>query len=146
MILDNRVVKSFVNRVREKFLNLDFDRQFDRIEASSALAGGDRGDVCGDENAVVQGFETHVEVHLGVFGDADQGIAEGFGYDDIEFVLAHLAGAVHKVVHRNGERGGGEVRHNRQFYVTRADRARSRTIGPGGVQDSVASTAVNASS
>jgi len=76
MILDNRVVKSFVNRVREKFLNLDFDGQFDRIEASAALAGGDRGDVCGDQNAVVQGFEAHVEVHLRVLGDADQGIAE----------------------------------------------------------------------
>jgi len=146
MILDNRVVKSFVNRVREKFLNLDFDRQFDRIEASTALAGGDRGDVRGDENAVVQGFEAHVEVHLRVLGDADQGIAERFGYGNIELMLSHLAGAVHEVVHRNGERGGGEVRHNRQFYVTRAVRARSRTNRARGDQASVASTAVNASS
>ena len=141
MILDNRVVKSFVNRVREKFLNLDFDGQFDLVEASTALAGGDRSDVCRDQDAVVERFEAHVEVHFRVLGDADQGIAEGFGYDDIQLVLAHLAGAVHEVVHRDGERGGGEVRHNRQFYVTRAVRARPRRDQP-----SVASTAVNASS
>ena len=131
MILDNRVVKSFVNRVREKFLNLDFDRQFDFIEASTALASGDRGDVGGDQNAVVQRFEPHVEMHFRVLGDADHGIAERFGYGDIEAVLTHLAGAVHEVVHRNGERGGGEVRHNRQFYVTVAASARLRPDPPG---------------
>jgi len=117
MILDNRVVKSFVNRVREKLLDFDFDRQFDRIEASTALAGGDCGDVRGHENAVVQAFQAHVEVHFRALGNADHGIAEGFWHGDIEVALAHLAGAVHEVVHLNGERGGGEVRHNRRSYA-----------------------------
>ncbi len=53
MFIDDRVVKSFVKRIRENLLNLDLDRKFNRIEAAHTLPEGDHINVGGDEDSVV---------------------------------------------------------------------------------------------
>ncbi|MCU1407417.1 MAG: hypothetical protein JWQ43_3720 [Glaciihabitans sp.] len=113
MIVGNRVIKSFVKRVREKLSKIDFDRQVDVNQAANALSFSDRVNVSGDKDAVVKGLEAHVKVHFCTVTHTDDGIAEPFGYNDVERALAHLARAMYEVIHRKGEGGKGEVRHNR---------------------------------
>jgi len=120
MIADNRVVKSFVHRIREKLLDFDFDRQRDVIKASNTLAEGDRVDVCRHQNAVVERFESHVQVHLRARAHTDYGVAVALIDGDVEGTLAHLAGAVHEVEHRNGVRGRSEMGHKGRFYALAA--------------------------
>jgi succinate dehydrogenase/fumarate reductase flavoprotein subunit len=61
----------------------------------------------------VEGLQTNIEVHFCAFSHTDDGVAEPFGYNDVERALAHLARTVHEVIHRKGEGGKDEVRHNR---------------------------------
>jgi len=113
MIVGNRVIKSFVKRVREKLSKIDFDRQVDLNQAANAFSFGVDIDLAGDEDAVVEGLQTNIKVHFCTGTYTDYGVAEPFGYNDVERALAHLARTMHKVIHRKGEGGGGEVRHNR---------------------------------
>ena len=117
MLVDDRVVKSFVLRVREKLLNFDLDRQDDIVEAPHTLADSLSLDVSRDQNAVVERFEPDIHVHCGAVFHTDDSIAEAFGDDGVNLVFTHLAGAVHEVEHRNGERGGSEIRHEQRFYA-----------------------------
>ena len=77
MFVGNGVVKSFVNRIREKLLNFDFDGLFDTVEASHALTRCHSVDIGRHQNAVVQRLEAHLEMHCGAFRDANYGNAEG---------------------------------------------------------------------
>ena len=109
MIVGNRVIKSFVDRIREKLGEIDFDRNLYLDEAANALTLGHHIDIAGDQNAVVEGFETHIHVKIRAGLNTDYGVAKRFGYNNVERELAHLARPMHQVVHRNGEWGGGEV-------------------------------------
>lgn len=109
MLVDNRIVKSFVNRVREKLLDFDLDREADVVEAPDALALGLHRGGSGDEDAVVKRLEAHVELHVRALPDPDDEIAERFVDGRVDLELAHLSGAMQEVEHRNGERGSGEV-------------------------------------
>jgi hypothetical protein len=109
MIVGNRVIKSFVHRIREKLRKIDLEGNLDVDQAAHALSLGDNIDIAGDEDAVVEGLQSDIEVHVRAGLHSDDGVAEPFGYNDVERVLAHLARTVKKVVHRDGEGGGGEV-------------------------------------
>jgi hypothetical protein len=109
MFAGNRVIKSFVLRIREKLCKIDLEGNLDVDQAAHALAGGDHVDVSRDQNAVMQRFESEVYVNLRAGLHSDYGVAEPFGYNNVERALAHLARPMEKIEHRDGEGGGGEV-------------------------------------
>jgi len=109
MFVGNRVIKSFVLRIREKLCKIDLKRNLNIDQAAYALSGGDHIDVTGDQNAIVQRFQSDVYVNLRAGLHTDYGVAEPFGYNDLERALAHLARTMKKIKDRNGEGGGGEV-------------------------------------
>ena len=126
MLVGDRVVKSFVLRVREKLLDFDFDREFDGVEAAHALPEGDGVDVGRDEDAIVQGLETDIQVDDRAVLHADDSIAEALAENSVKLAFAHLTGTVHEVEHRDGERGGSEIRHEGRFYALSVLRAPPR--------------------
>ena len=109
MIINNRVIKSFVDRIREKLGEIDFKGNLHINEAANTLTLGHNVDIAGHQNAVVERFETHIHVEIRAGFDTDYGVAKRFGYNNVERELAHLARPMYQVVHRNGEWGGGEV-------------------------------------
>jgi len=112
VILDDRVVKSLVVRIREKLLNIDSDGLFDAVQASSALSDGHRLDIRVDENAVVKRLHAQIEMYGGSRFDADQGIPESLGYHYIDFAFASLARSMHEIEDLDVERIINGVRHN----------------------------------
>ena len=118
MIVLNCVVKSFVERIREKLGKLDFDRDADIDEAPNTLALGGRVDVAGHQDAVVEGLEAGVDVQLCTPANANDGVAHFVVDCDVDRLLAHLAGAVHDVDHRDGVRGFFQMWHEGRFYPT----------------------------
>lgn len=60
MFIDDRVVKSFVKRIRENLLDFDLDRKLHHIEATNALASGHNIHVSGHQNAIVKRFQPHI--------------------------------------------------------------------------------------
>lgn len=128
MIVDHRVVKSLVERIREKLLNIDLDGKAHVVEAANALAGGHRIDFCRDENAVVERLESHVEVHRGSLANGDQFGAEVVGKGDIELALAHLARSMHEIEDLDEEGIGNWGGHDGQFYAANVPTAGGSTI------------------
>lgn len=117
MFIDDRVVKSFVKRIRENLLDFDLDRKLHHIEATNALASGHNIHVGGHQNAIVKRFQPHIQVHPVIGTNANYGVAKALNHGRINLMLAHFARTVHEVEHRNSERGNDEVGHNRQFYA-----------------------------
>src|SRR5690606_788330 len=115
--------ESFVRRIREKLLNLDFDVDLDRVEAAHALGVGDGVDAGGDEDPVVQALEPEVDVQLLPRLDGGGALAELLGHGEVEFTLAQLAGAVHEVVDLHDVRGGSG--HGERVYALTPSPARS---------------------
>jgi len=113
MFIDNRVVKSFVKRIRENLLDFDLDRKLHHIEAANAFSGGHNVHIRGHQNAIVERLQAHIQVHHIASTNADYSVAKALNYGRINLMLAHFARAVHEVEHRNGERGNDEVGHNR---------------------------------
>jgi len=109
MIVGNRVIKSFVDRIREKLGEIDLERNLHVDEAADALTLGHHINIAGDEDAVVKRFESHICMQVCAGFNTDNGVAKRFGYNNVERELAHLARPMNQVVHRNGEWGGGEV-------------------------------------
>jgi hypothetical protein len=109
MILGNRVVKSFVHRIREKLCKIDFEGNLDVGQAAHALAFSNHVDLTGDEDTVVERLQTNIDVHGGAVLDTDDRVAEAFGYNDVERALAHLARSMQEIEDRDGVGGGGEV-------------------------------------
>jgi len=111
VIVVNRVVERLVTRIREKLLELDFDRLGDGVEAPHALPRGGGPNVARDEDSVVQALKSQVKIDLGALSYHECGGAKVLGYTERQVLLAHLAGPVHEVanVHAIGVRGG---RHN----------------------------------
>ena len=118
MIVLNRIVKSFVERIREKLGKLDFDRQRDVDEAANTLPLGDRLDISGDQDAVVQRLETGIDVQLRTLAHADYGVTHIVVDRHIDGLLAHLAGAVNDVDNGHGVRSFAEVWHEGRVYPT----------------------------
>jgi heme-degrading monooxygenase HmoA len=125
VIILNCVVKSFVERIREKLGKLDFDRKRDVDEAANALPLGDRFDVSRDQDSVVQRLETGVNVQVRTLTHADYGVTHVVVDRHIDGLLAHLAGAVNDVDNRHGVRSFAEVWHEGRVYPTA-----SRPAGP----------------
>ena len=117
VIVSNREVESFVLRIREKLLEFDFDRELDGVEAAHALRRGDRVDLGGHQDAVVQPLQAQVDAHRSALLDGRHRLAEALGRVELEHALTHLAGAVHDVVHGHGV-GAGHVRHDQRFYAS----------------------------
>jgi heme-degrading monooxygenase HmoA len=126
VIVLNCVVKCFVERIREKLGKLDFNRNADIDEAPYALAVGGAIHVSGHQNAVVEGLETHVDVELRTLTHTDYGVAHLVVDGHVDRLLAHLAGAVHDIDHRDGVRGFTEVWHEGKLYPTRSLPAEAR--------------------
>ena len=57
------VVKSFLLRVREKLLQVDFELLLDLDKAANTLTDRRHIDVCTDQNPVVKGLESHIDMH-----------------------------------------------------------------------------------
>lgn len=121
VVVVNLEVRRFRIRIREKFLNLDFDRQFDVAEAASALAGGLHIDVDGHEDTLVHGLETDPFGERRTRLDRHQTLAPAFAEHHLEVVLTHLARTAHQVAHVDAERGvvGSLPSHDRRFYADR---------------------------
>lgn len=119
VVVVNLEVRRFRIRIREKFLNLDFDRQFDVAEAASALAGRQCVDVDGHEDPLVNGLETHLLGERRALLDGDQTLAPALGEHHLEVVLAHLPGTVHQIAHVDAERRivRSLPSHDRRFYA-----------------------------
>jgi hypothetical protein len=113
MFIDDRVVKSFVKRIRENLLDFDLDRQLHHIKAPNALPGGNSIHVGGHQNAVVKRFQPNIKVNYVAGTNADYRVAKALHHGRVDLVFAHFARAMHEVEHRNGERGNDEVGHNR---------------------------------
>ena len=77
------VVESFVLRVREKLLQVDFELLFDLDEAANTLTDRRHIDVCTDQNPVVERLESHIDMHQRTQRNADHGIAERLRNDDV---------------------------------------------------------------
>jgi len=133
MIFRNRVVKSFVLRVREKLLDFDLHRKCDVIQAATALSFGNRVDIRRHQNAVVERLEPHVEAQHRTIADAHHGVPEAFGYDDIDFALTRLAGAMHEVEDRDVVWVVSHVRHEGRVYAGSLG-SRSPRSRPGSLQ------------
>ena len=118
MIVVNRVIKSFVDRIRENLLEFDFDPLGHVDEAPDALALGRRVGLATHQNAIVERLETHVNGEARPRSHADYGVTETVWNDNIQLLLAHLARAVHEIEHRHGVRSLGDVGHEEQFYST----------------------------
>jgi hypothetical protein len=109
MILGNRIVKSFVHRIREKLCKIDFEGNLYVDQAAHALAFSNHIDLTGDEDTVVEGLQTNVDVHGSAVLYANDGVTEAFGHNDVERALAHLARPMQEIEDRDGVGGGGEV-------------------------------------
>lgn len=119
MIVENRVIKSFVKRIRENVLEFDFYRQMDVGEAATADSVGRSGDMNRGQDAVVQPLETQVDIEDRVGLNGHEALTELLGNNDLELVLAHLAGTMDEVVdpHRVGRLL--EFVHNIRVYRPR---------------------------
>jgi len=103
VVIVNLMLRSFLTRVREKFLKFDFDALRDIGEAPSADSRGGRRDIRGHENAFVHGLEADVLLDLRAFFHRDEALAQLFWRDNAQRVLAHLAGTADEVAHADGE-------------------------------------------
>lgn len=122
VIIVNRVVKSFVKRIREKLLKLDSNGNLDVDEAPDALPRRDRVDPTTHEDAVVQRLEAGIQLKNAASSHADDGSRELIVDDDVLTALAHLARAVHEVEDGNVIGVAALVRHGRSFYADGAVR------------------------
>ena len=112
------VVKSFVVRVREKLLQVDFELLLHLDEAANTLTDRRHIDVCTDQNPVVKRLESHVDMHRRAQRNADHGIAERLRNDDVQGFLPHLTGTVHQIEYGDGIRGRQKVGHERPLYLS----------------------------
>jgi hypothetical protein len=62
VVVVNLKIKSFVRRIREKFLEIDLDRHLDVGEASSAHPDGRRGELCAHQDSLVHRLESDVRI------------------------------------------------------------------------------------
>ena len=112
VIVDNRVVKSLVDRIREKLLDIDLNRQFDPVEASSALSDGHRIDVCVHQDTVVKRLHPKIEVHCRTLFDTDERVSEALCDNYVDFSFASLARSMHEIEDLDVEGVINGVRHN----------------------------------
>ena len=104
VIISNREVESFIERIREKLLEFDSERDRDGVEAAYALPHRLGDDLGADEDALVQALELDVDLErCSLFDDRGTG-AELLGGADVEGTLAHLTGAMHEIAHVEVER------------------------------------------
>lgn len=104
VVIVNLVVRGFALRVREKFLKLDLDTLGNVNKASSAHAGGDRFDLCGDEDALVDGLQPDPLMDRSAFADGDEALPELLGGGNDEVMFAHLSRSPHQVADIDRER------------------------------------------
>ena len=104
----NLVVIGNLRRIREKLLKIDLKIDRDLVEAPHTLSTSRRASLTRHENAVVQAFQTQVKLELGTRRYDRRTGAELLRRDEVDGLLAHLAGAVHDVahIHAIGARGG----------------------------------------
>ena len=95
----NLVVIGNLRRIREKLLKIDLKVYRDLVEAPHALGTRRRASLTRHQNAVVQAFQTQVELELSALGHDRRSGAELLGRHEVDGLLAHLAGAVHDVAH-----------------------------------------------
>ena len=114
VVVLNLVFESLIPRIREKLLNFDLHRLLHRVQAPTALADRDRVHVCADQDAVVQRLHPRLDVQLRTPLHADHDVAESLGNRHVEHPLAHLARAVHEVVHLDRVRGLDDVGHDKR--------------------------------
>lgn len=121
VVVVNLEVRRFRIRIREKFLNLDFDWQFDVAEAPSALARGQDIDVDGHQDALMHRLETDPFCERRALWHGHQTLAPALAEHHLEVVLAHLARTAHQIAHVDAERGvvGSLPSHDRRFYADR---------------------------
>lgn len=105
VVVLNLILESFVLRIREKLLNIDFDRVLDVDEAPNTLASCSRIHLSAHQDAVVQRLQAQVEVHGSPFRHADHGVAEALRGWDVQLPFTHLARSVHDVAHVERPRG-----------------------------------------
>ncbi len=104
MVVLNLKLESFSRMIREKLLELDFDRQRHVDQASTALAFGHRIDARRHEDALVDGLQPDVEIELRPLANGHETLTEGFANRHLESMLAHLARTVEEVAHVHAER------------------------------------------
>ena len=117
VIVLNHEVESFVDRIREKLLNFDLDREPHGVEAADAFPVGHGLDLGGDEHALVQALEPHIDAHRGALLDDRDAVAELLRGVELEHPLDQLTGSVNHAVRGHGERGGTEGGHDLEFYA-----------------------------
>lgn len=117
MVVVNLKVKSFLRRIREKFLKIDLDGQRDVAQAPSADAcRGCRG-VSAHQNSIVNGLECQVQVDTFACCNAHESFAELlWGYHG-NGLLAHLSWPVDQVVHTNDVWLAIIAVHGARFYA-----------------------------
>lgn len=67
----NKEVKSFVTRVREKFLKFDLNARFDAIEASATLPNNGGHSLTGGQNSLVNGLKEPRNSHWSALWHTD---------------------------------------------------------------------------
>ena len=140
MVVVNLKIKSFVRRIRENFLEIDLDRHLDVGEASAAHPDGRRGELCADQDSLVDRLESEVRVDRRTLGNADQPLPHFRADREADLLLAHLTWAVHEVIHMNGVRSGSELGHDDRFYAF-VGRTPADGDQDGGMMDTGASSA-----
>jgi hypothetical protein len=118
VIVLNCVVKSFVERIREKLRKLDLDRKLHVNQAPNTLALGHRAHLTGHQNAVVERLESGVDMQFCTLAHADYGVAHVVVDCDVNGLLSHLARAMNDVDHRDGVGGLAEMWHDGRVYLT----------------------------
>lgn len=116
MVVLNFKVSCFVTRIREKFLDLDFDTLGQVCEASPTHSVEHRMDLSGCQNPLVNGLESNVNFDVSAGFDSDNSFSPLFSERDRQLVLAHLSGVVDDVSNINRERAWLLGLHNRQSY------------------------------
>lgn len=103
MVIVNLMLRSFLSRIREKFLKLDLDSLGDVDEAATALSRRRCRHVSGDENALVDGLETNEFVNRSSLFYSEQALAKRLRQLKIILMLTHLTWAAHEIAHTNSE-------------------------------------------
>jgi hypothetical protein len=117
VVVVNLKVKSFLRRIREKFLKIDLDGQRDVAQASTADACRGCSGFCAYQYPLVDGLECHVKVDRFACCHAHESFAKLLGRGHRNRVLAHLSWPVDQVVHTNDIWPAIIAVHGARFYA-----------------------------
>lgn len=119
MVIVNRLLRSFLSRIREKFLNLDFNGLSYVCQASTALSRRRCGDICRDQDSLVNRLESDIFANLGALFNRDQTLAKLLRCHNGQLMLTHMPWATEEIVNTDRKRALLASTHRGQAYPAR---------------------------